>query len=52
MDLNHNEIFDIYEKTKDDNWLLEQLMNVLKNLNAGKYKNSDEEILEGVIFVK
>lgn len=50
MDLNYNEIFDIYEKTKDHNWLLEQLMNVLKNFNAGKYKNSNEEILEGVLF--
>ncbi len=50
MDLSYYDIFNTYEKTKDDNWLLEQLMNVLKRFYAGEYKNSDEEIFEGVLF--
>ncbi|WP_455539716.1 DMP19 family protein [Terrisporobacter sp.] len=50
MDLSYYNIFKKYEETKDDNWLLGQLFNVLEKFYEGAYKNSNEEIFEGCIL--
>lgn len=50
MSLSYYSIFKTYEETKDHNWLLEQLLNVLEKFYEGSYKNSHEDISEGALL--